>query len=93
MGQTDEKQQKTAVHGRPAGMHGRAPVAEATHDHAGTHSRMYATTHGCAPSRAGRAWLLPLVHGRAFLQVGRSLLFSAVFRRFVPSSLLFATFA
>jgi len=31
MGQNDEKQQKTAMHGHPAGMHGRAPVAEATH--------------------------------------------------------------
>ena len=27
MGQTCEKQQKTTVHGHPAGMHGRAPVA------------------------------------------------------------------
>jgi len=31
MGRTGEKQQKTAMHGRPAGMHGSAPVAEATH--------------------------------------------------------------
>jgi len=34
MEQTGEKQQKTAVHGHPVGMHGRAPVAEATHRHA-----------------------------------------------------------
>jgi len=33
MGEIGEKQQKTAVHGRPAGMHGRPPVAEATHGH------------------------------------------------------------
>jgi len=41
---TVEKQQRT-VHGRPAGRHGRAPVAEATHEQ---HDQVHGRTCNCA---------------------------------------------
>jgi len=56
-------------------MHGRGRTA-------GRAPPRTATMHGRAPGCAGRAWLLPPVHGRASLQVGRALSFSAIFRSF-----------